>query len=342
MAWTLLGKIADHFLSFDFFVTFLTWISIFVGAAITFVVRTDHGLPRTFRGYLRFCFPREIVTTRTCRADAIFYVVNRLSTPLIITPLLLGSAACATTCYHLLTIGFGAQPQEPQSLLVLGCVAAAAVIVADFATFYTHYLDHKIPFLWEFHKVHHSAEFLVPITNKRFHPVQQVFDNGGVALATGALLGIAAYVLRMPLYENTIVGLDAYFVINAFSFYHLRHSHIPMSYGWLERWLLSPAQHQLHHSRETRHWDRNFGLFLSVWDRLFGTMLLAEPPGSYRLGLPGNEGARFGTVRQLYITPIANVWAIVWGSLRRTGGARTGGARADAAGAEPARQARVS
>lgn len=121
------------------------------------------------------------------------------------------------------------------------------------------------------------------------------------------MLGIFSYGFSLPIYENTIVGIDGYFLVNALSFYHLRHSHINMSYGWLEKWFLSPSQHHLHHSMETRHWDKNFGLLLSIWDRMFGTFLYSEPRGSFRLGLPQNEAQGYRSVMELYITPFKNV-----------------------------------
>lgn len=80
-----------------------------------------------------------------------------------------------------------------------------------------------------------------------------------------------------------------------------------MSYGWLENIFLSPSQHHLHHSKEPRHWDKNFGLLLSVWDKLFGTFLYSEPRGSFRLGLPETEGQNYRTVAQLYATPFINI-----------------------------------
>ena len=316
MFWPLISRILSHFVSFTFIVTIMTWVSLAIGAAITFLVRTNHGLPKTFRGFLRFCFPPEMFTTKTVHTDLFFWVVNRLSTPLIITPLLLGSTFISTTAYEGLTKLLGPHSQAPESTLVWLCVATVVIIGADFATFYTHYLDHKIKVMWEFHKVHHSSEFLIPITNKRFHPAQQIFDNAGVALTTGALIGIFSYVFSMPIYENTIAGIDAYFLVNALSFYHLRHSHIDMSYGWLENWFLSPSQHHVHHSKETRHWDKNFGLFLSIWDRLFGTFLYSEPRGSYRLGLPETGGLDYRTVVQLYTTPLINIGKMAQDGLR--------------------------
>jgi len=308
MFWLLARPIVAHFVSFTFFVTLMTWISLLIGAAITFVVRTDHGLPKTFRGFLRFFLPPEIIRSRSCRIDAVFWIVSRVSLPFLVVPFLLGSAVVSTLTYRGLTDLMGVRAQNPESTLVWLCVAVAVTIAADFATFYTHYLDHKIRVMWEFHKVHHSAEFLIPLTNKRFHPVQRIFDDSGVALVTGFMLGGFSYAFSMPIYDNTVVGLDAYFLLNALSFYHLRHSHINMTYGRLESWILSPAQHHLHHSREDRHWDKNFGLMFSVWDRMFGTLLYSEPKGSFRLGLPESEALGYGSVLGLYMTPFVNLW----------------------------------
>ena len=53
---------------------------------------------------------------------------------------------------------------------------------------------------------------------------------------------------------------------------NLRHSGVALSYGEkIERWLISPAQHQLHHSLAREHYDKNFGVILAIWDRMFGS-----------------------------------------------------------------------
>jgi sterol desaturase/sphingolipid hydroxylase (fatty acid hydroxylase superfamily) len=316
MFWPLITHVLSHFVSFTFFITLATWFSLVTGAALTFVVRTDHGLPKTFKGFLRYCFPPEMLKAQSCRVDSVYWVLNRLAIPVFIAPLVLGAVFCSTLTYSGLTHLFGAHAQNPESTLVWAFVAVVVTIAADFATFYTHYLDHKIAVMWEFHKVHHSPEFLIPMTNKRFHPVQQIFDESGVAAVSGGLLGVFSYVFSMPIYENTVIGIDAYFLLNCLSFYHLRHSHINMSYGWLEKWILSPAQHQLHHSREGRHWDKNFGLFFSVWDRWFGTLLYSEPRGSFQLGLPGNEGLQYRSIPQLYVSPFVNIGKMALNGLR--------------------------
>ncbi len=304
---SLVYHIISRFLGFAAIVLLANWLLVFVGAAVMFLVKADHDLPKTFGGFVRYCFPPEMFATRSCRTDLVLWALNFLFAPFLIAPVLLGSIFFSTMTYAGLTRVFGNHPQVEQSTAVWVVVAIIVTIGVDFATYYTHYLFHKIPAFWEFHKVHHSAEFLTPFSNKRIHPVEFIFDADGVALLTGVLLGMSAYIFRMPIYENTVLGVDAYFLLNTFSFFNLRHSHVNLSYGRLEKWFLSPAQHQLHHSVETRHWDKNIGLFLSVWDRWFGTFAYSEPRGSYRLGLAGKEMAEYTTTWQLYTTPFVNI-----------------------------------
>ena len=70
---------------------------------------------------------------------------------------------------------------------------------------------------------------------------------------------------------------------------NLRHSHIYISYwAWLEKWLISPAQHQLH-SADPNHHGTNLGITLAVWDRLCGTLLIAPKNLSLSFGFLGEE-----------------------------------------------------
>jgi hypothetical protein len=76
----------------------------------------------------------------------------------------------------------------------------------------------------------------------------------------------------------------------------------------------------VHHSREDRHWDKNLGLFLSVWDRWYGTFVYSQPRGSFRLGLADDdEIEKYRSVLQLYTTPFVNVGRMVLRSLRSKG-----------------------
>jgi sterol desaturase/sphingolipid hydroxylase (fatty acid hydroxylase superfamily) len=316
MLWSLFSHLVSRFFGFALFVTLANWLLIAIGAAIVYLLQMEPESPKTFRGFICFCLPPEIIKTQTSRVDAVLFVLSALYIPFLVTPFIVGSIFCSTVSYHGLTVLFGARAQLSEPMVVWVLAAVVVTVAADFATFYTHYLDHRIPVMWEFHKVHHSSEFLTPMTNKRFHPVEKVFNDTGVTVVAGGLLGFISYVFSVPIYENTIIGVDAYFLLNTLSFFHLRHSHISLSYGRLERWLLSPAQHQLHHSREGRHWDKNFGLFFSVWDRWFGTLVYSEPRESFRLGLAGNEAEKYRSVLQIYTTPFINIGKMAGSILR--------------------------
>ena len=312
----LVGRIEAHLLTFGVAVVLCTWASAVLGATITYLVRRDTR-PRSFTGFLRFCFPSVILRHPSCRLDVLYVGIGKVIHPFLIMPFMTTSIFFAEAVYAGLTISFGPQPQNAEPLWVWAAILAVAVVLQDFMTFFVHWLMHRVPALWELHKVHHSAEFLVPITNRRFHPLQEIIDNLGNMAAVGVLLGIASYVFALPVHDNSIIGLDAYFVLNLMSFYHLRHSHIPMSYGRTIEWhVMSPKQHQLHHSRADRHWDRNFGLFFAWWDRLFGTLVIADPYEEYDLGLTMDVQPEYQSVAALYLTPLRNLVRMGLGLVR--------------------------
>jgi len=92
---------------------------------------------------------------------------------------------------------------------------------------------------------------------------------------------------------------------------NLRHWHVWLSYGpTLNRWLISPAHHQLHHSCEERHMGCNRGFELAIWDRLYGTLYVPpEYPEEFRMGLNDGSDGRWRSVWQLYWWPFQQLWA---------------------------------
>ncbi len=302
----LVAKVVAHFLSYGTALTLVTWITALLGAFLTFAIRSDHGYQKNARNFMRFCFPSAILRSNSCRLDVMFTFCQYFVTPLIITPILLTSVGITLGTHHLLETLVGSRPAVTDSFWLRMAVLASGVVLQDGVNFVAHYYDHKLKFMWEFHKVHHASTFLIPLTNRRLHPVQAVFDNTPQLLAVGVWLGLITYLLRMPIEDNMVLGMDAWFFANLLSFYHLRHSHIPMSYGWLENFVMSPAQHQLHHSYVTQHWDRNFGLLLSVWDKMAGTFVRSAPH-DVRLGLPAEYANDFNTLVKLYVTPLRKV-----------------------------------
>jgi len=138
-----------------------------------------------------------------------------------------------------------------------------------------HYLSHRIPMLWEFHKVHHTAEVLSPLTNFRVHPVDSVVFANILGVVVGVTGGVLTYLQLGSPFE--VGGTNLILVAFYFLTVHLQHSHLWIATtGLLGRIILSPAHHQIHHSNNPIHFDKNFGSCLSVWDWMFGTLHMPQ------------------------------------------------------------------
>ena len=93
---------------------------------------------------------------------------------------------------------------------------------------------------------------------------------------------------------------------------NLRHSHIGIQYWkWLEYLIISPAQHQLHHSVDSRHYDKNFGATLAIWDWFFGSLNHSEDTDLLTLGVKESDISEPHSLHNLYIKPIADIFKIM-------------------------------
>lgn len=150
------------------------------------------------------------------------------------------------------------------------------LVVCDLAQWCVHNLLHRVPFLWKFHKVHHSIEQMDWIGNWRFHwfevviyrlahyPIAAFFGFSGVAMFS---YGIA----------STVAG-------------HFAHSNLAVRIGPLKYLVNSPEMHIWHHTHpDAGPVNRNFAITLSVWDWLFGTAWAPKGPEPARLGFSGIE-----------------------------------------------------
>jgi sterol desaturase/sphingolipid hydroxylase (fatty acid hydroxylase superfamily) len=135
--------------------------------------------------------------------------------------------------------------------------AIVAIVVADFVLWWNHWLMHKVSFLWAFHAVHHSQRELNLFTNLRFH--------------IGEVL-VARTIRYTPLYLLGLeVELAVWVPVVIESYERIYHANLRTGFGPLKYVLVTPQSHRIHHSREPRHADQNFGILFSFWDRLFGT-----------------------------------------------------------------------
>jgi sterol desaturase/sphingolipid hydroxylase (fatty acid hydroxylase superfamily) len=177
-------------------------------------------------------------------------------------------------------------------------------LAIDFSFFAAHALQHRVPLLWCFHKVHHSAPVMSPLTAYRSHPIDDLAEAVIVSIILGVLDGTLLLVFDPDAAILTIAGTNAVFTVGLALLANLRHSHTWVTWGdRLEHVLCSPAQHQIHHSTDPRHHDRNFGGLLSLWDWIFGTLITARTRQPITFGL-GAETDRYHSVRDMYLAPV--------------------------------------
>lgn len=173
-------------------------------------------------------------------------------------------------------LGTPASPEWP-TWSVTALFSVSLFVAWDLSRYLLHRLMHSVPALWALHQVHHSAEVLTPLTFHRLHPVESLLYELRGVLVTGTLTGLFFWVFRSAAVDATLLGVPAAGLVLNVVFGNLRHSHVWIRFpAAVERWLLSPAQHQLHHSAEPRHFDANFGTWIALWDRLGGSLQLAE------------------------------------------------------------------
>lgn len=255
-------------------------VSVLTLAIALAVVR---GRAVSFRLLRRVILPRRLWLTASGRLDLGFALLG-----ITLTGAMIGWAlVTAEVVRHAVAPWLGTPTAPWMPAWLAGIVATLILFLAyEFAYWLDHWLMHRIPALWHFHKVHHQAEGLSLLSNFRVHPLETIgfFNLAALILGltralTDRLLGSAASPWEAGA-SNLIVVAAAALVTN------LQHSHLWWRFGEAgSRWLLGPAHHQVHHSREERHYNRNFGNVLTLFDRAFGTFWL---PAERR------EVARFG------------------------------------------------
>ena len=273
------------------------------------------------RGAISGLFSPRIWWSRSARADYRIAVLNQ-AVMMGVAPRLVSTLALATLVFEALHVWFDGRPvllADAPGWAVAAGFTVALFLLDDATRYLLHRWLHAWPLLWCFHRVHHTAETLTPFTVYRTHPVE------GVLFALRATLvqasAVAGFVFFFGDRAELVTVLGANAIIFAFNVAgsNLRHSHVRISYGrFLERLLISPAQHQIHHSVDPRHLDRNFGAVLAIWDWIGGSLYLAGK-GGLRFGIPG-AGAESHRLGDVYLRPFGEALAMLYKPLfgRRT------------------------
>ena len=137
-----------------------------------------------------------------------------------------------------------------------------ALVIADFAFVFVHMLSHKIPLLWRLHAVHHGVSRLYGFNGLVRHPVHQSLD---MIVGTMPLV-----ILGMPLNVAILLG----FAVSVQLI--IQHANIAYELGPFRNLFSIGKIHHIHHVNWGKEGDCNYGLFLTLWDRLFGTFV-TEP-----------------------------------------------------------------
>jgi len=258
--------------------------------------------------FFHYVFNKKTWVGKSALVDYSFIFFNALVKVFVIAPFLIIALYLAENLNDFLTQQYGVSELNWSPVTIVLVYTIVIIVVNDFASFFIHYLMHKIPFLWEFHKIHHSATTLNPFTQYRIHPVELIINNFRGLIIKGGITGLFMYL------ANGKVGLVTFFGVNIFNFLflfwgaNLRHSNVKLKYfNFLEYIFISPYQHQIHHSNNSKLYDTNMGSRLAVWDWLFGTLVRSESVKTLRYGL-GKEDEKYRTFSQNLFSPFINLF----------------------------------
>lgn len=161
-------------------------------------------------------------------------------------------------------------------------------LISDFIQWIIHNMLHRIPFLWRFHRLHHSVIEMGFAAHLRYHFMENVVYTVGKYV-------VLSYFLSFKL-ENAFWLYSLTTLIG-----HLNHANLGWNYGPLKYLINNPKMHIWHHAKElpeTHKKGANFGLTLSVWDYLFGTNWIPHDGKDIDLGFEDVEQFPEGFLEQ--------------------------------------------
>ena len=316
-----LGALADYFTGSQSRVYLGYLLPTFVLAYAVLLVGARGKLSAAVSEGRRRVFGRSVWWSPSARADYKVFAVNT-AIMMVFGSRLVAWTVVAAVLYSGLEALLGGRPDVivlPYWLLLL-IFSIVFYLIDDFSNYLIHLLLHRWPLLWAFHKVHHSAQALNPLTNYRTHPVEILVTGLRSMLAYATVYTAFLFFFGNALDVYTIMGINAAILVFNATGSNLRHMQVWFSYGRvMEKILISPAMHQIHHSVEERHHDRNYGLMLAIWDWMGGTLCVAKESGGddIRYGLPAGPGSEKISLSALYLDPVLEAGRILRGAVTR-------------------------
>ncbi|HVY56622.1 MAG TPA: sterol desaturase family protein [Xanthobacteraceae bacterium] len=316
----LLHQLGRLFLSAGSTFSVTSLAAAFVLAASFFALRRyRRNRPVRLKTILRALFPRHFFASESSIADLSYLFFNTFVFSLVFGWAILSYELISNTTIGALVRTFGhVEPLPLPPAVTNGLVTVLLFLAYEFGYWLNHYLSHRVPFLWEFHKVHHTATILTPVTVFRVHPVYMIIFVNILALSTGITNGAARYTLGDTAYQYALSGTNIILVFFIHTYIHLQHSQVWISFtGWLGRTFMSPAHHQVHHSIDPTHFNKNFGSCLAVWDWIFGTLYVPDKESEkLTFGVDPNDRESH-TFYGAYVLPFRDALAQLRGALKK-------------------------
>lgn len=301
---TILSTLQDAFLlTLNYFnspdkrIYFLYILSSLVIATLVFYSK------RRKYSIFQYFFKKKIWLSQSAFVDYGLLFFNSLIKILFIAPLLIFSLKIAFYTNEFLVNFFNYPSFYFSKKAMIIIYTFTVFIVVDLFSYLVHLLQHKVAFLWRFHKVHHAATSLNLITQYRIHPVELIINNLKAIVVNGLLIGVFDFLAGGRISVNTFLSVNVLNFLFMLLGANLRHSHVKLSYPkFLENVFISPFQHQIHHSDNKTHFDKNLGSKLAIWDLLFGTLIKSKEVNKINFGI-GEKGKDYDTFLKNLISP---------------------------------------
>lgn len=174
------------------------------------------------------------------------------------------------------------------------------LLLEDFLYYWLHRFDHEIRLFWAVHVTHHSSEHL----------------NFSVGFRSSVFQPLYRFIYFIPLALMGFKALDIVFIYSATQIWGIFvHTELVKKMGWLEHILVTPSHHRVHHASNPKYLDKNMGMFLIIWDKMFSTFQAELPEEEYQ---PIKYGLTKPLEKESWGNVIFHEWKGIWNDLKRT------------------------
>ncbi len=317
-----------HVLNYPFLASeYIFWPYLLSSAVLALYVysfknQSDPDHKGSIKAFINFLFPRYIWQSASAWLDVRYFLLYQ-----IFRSVLYGVFLVSVLNQTFQFISGGPNmvlasnlSNDPKSTGMMISIIYMFGLIAfvDFFSYVMHYVQHKVPLLWEFHKVHHSLEVMHPLSNYREHPIDNIFYAVITGMAYGLFMGLVQKQFGFLPTVPQLLGIPLLVIAFKVLGYNLRHSHIWLRWpGRLSMVFASPAHHQIHHSYHPDHLDKNFAFIFPFWDVLFRTYQMPETNEDVRFGISKHYDNEYKSCLGIILIPFRNAYLLMSDKLKQ-------------------------